>query len=71
MDVLLDCVEYNPYDRIFAIVHLTTNEISIVSPSKSCDFNHLGLDDWRNLTMIGESVIVTDDGEEHRIIRIE
>ena len=72
MNVLLDCVEYNPQERVFAVVHLTTNEISIVSPNKSCDFDYLGLDDWRDLTMVGESVVVTDDeGEEHRIIRIK
>lgn len=68
IDVLLDCVKYNPQERIFAVVHLTTNEISIVSPDKPCDFDYLGLGDWRNLTMVGESVVVTDDeGEAHRI----
>ena len=72
MNVLLDCVEYNPCDRIFAIVHLSTKEISIVSPSGYDDFKYLGLDDWRNLATVGESTIVTDDeGEEHRIIRIK
>ena len=72
MDVLAKHIKCNHCDKIFAIVDLTTNEISIVSPNKSCDFDYLGLDDWRDLTMVGESVVVTDDeGEEHRIIRIK
>ena len=72
MDVLLDCVEYNPCDRIFAIVHLVTKEISIISPSGYDDFKYLGLDDWSMLAIAGDSVLVTDDmGEEHRIVRIE
>ena len=72
MDVLLDCVEYNPCDRIFAIVHLSTKEISIISPSGYDDFKYLGLDDWSRLAIAGDSVLVTDDmGEEHHIVRIE
>lgn len=72
MDVLLDCVKYNPGDRIFAVVHLTTNEISVISSLKPNTFDYLGLDDCRNLTATGDSVIVADDeGEKHRIIRIE
>ena len=72
MDVLLDCVKYNPGDRIFAVVHLTTNEISVISSLKPNTFDYLGLDDCRNLTATGDSVIVPDDeGEKHRIIRIE
>lgn len=72
MDVLLDCVKYNPGDRIFAVVHLTTNEISVISSLKPNTFDYLGLDDCRNLTATGDSVIVVDDeGEKHRIIRIE
>ena len=45
MDVLLDCVKYNPGDRIFAVVHLTTNEISVISSLKPNTFDYLGLDD--------------------------
>ena len=72
MDVLLDCVKYNPGDRIFAVVHLTTNEISVISSLKPNTVDYLGLDDCRNLTATGDSVIVADDeGEKHRIIRIE
>lgn len=72
MDVLLDCVKYNPGDRIFAVVHLTTNEVSVISSLKPNTFDYLGLDDCRNLTATGDSVIVVDDeGEKHRIIRIE
>ena len=72
MDVLLDCVKYNPGDRIFAVVHLTTNEVSVISSLKPNTFDYLGLDDFRNLTATGDSVIVVDDeGEKHRIIRIE
>lgn len=72
MDVLLDCVKYNPGDRIFAVVHLTTNEISVISSLKPNTFDYLGLDDCRNLTATGDSVIVADDeGGKHRIIRIE
>ena len=72
MDVLLDCVKYNPGDRIIAVVHLTTNEVSVISSLKPNTFDYLGLDDFRNLTATGDSVIVVDDeGEKHRIIRIE
>ena len=72
MDVLLDCVKYNPGDRIFAVVHLTTNEVSVISSLKPNTFDYLGLDDCRNLAAAGDSVIVVDDeGEKHRIIRIE
>ena len=72
MNVLLDCVEYNPDDRIFAVVHLTTNEISVISSLEPHTFDYLGLDDCRNLAAAGDSVIVVDDeGEKHRIIRIE
>ena len=71
MDVLLDCVKYNPGDRIFAVVHLTTNEISVVSSLELHTFDYLGLDDCRNLAAAGDSVIVVGDEEKHRIIRIE
>lgn len=72
MDVLAKHIKCNHCDRIFAIVDLTTNEISIVSPFDYDDFIFFGLDDWRNLTIVGESVVVTDDmGYEYRIIRIK
>ena len=72
MDVLAKHIKCNHCDRIFAIVDLTTNEISIASPFDCDDFIIFGLDDWRNLTIVGESVVVTDDmGYEYRIIRIK
>lgn len=72
MNVLLDCVEYNPQERVFAVVHLTTNEISVISSLEPHTFDYLGLDDCSNLAAAGDSVIVVDDeGEKHRIIRIE
>ena len=72
MDVLAKHIKCNHCDRIFAIVDLTTNEISIASPFDYDDFIIFGLDDWRNLTIVGESVVVTDDmGYEYRIIRIK
>lgn len=72
MKVLAKHIRCNPCDRIFAVVHLSTKEISIVSPFDYNDLDYIGLDDWRNLTIVGESVVVTDDmGEEYRIIRIE
>lgn len=68
---LLDCVSINAGDWIFAVVHRNTNELSIMVPCVPEDFSYLGLDDWRNLSKVGESVIVTDDeGEEHCITRI-
>lgn len=68
---LLDCVEINPNDWTFAVVHRDTNELSVIVPCSHSDFDYLGLDDWRNLSRVGDSVIVTDDeGEEHCITRI-
>lgn len=68
---LLDCVAINAGDWIFSIVHRDTNELSVIIPSMPEDLSYLGLDDWRKLSKVGDSVIITDeDGDEHCITRI-